>query len=296
MTDHRDEPSASYTLKRLERELEAERRDAAELRAGVHSLQHTVAELRAEFAAQIREAESKAEQAERRLRRQSDGHDASSDELELLREELARVASERDALQQRLARIEGMQTETVALPDDAPDPSPAAEDTPSIDELMASLGEMLEDNGRKDAPDALDQAAIDADWQEMLAPELIAPEAFEASSDLENAEADADAATMRGQLLVLLDADRPIKYPIYKDVMTIGRSDSADIQVDGNFISRIHARVVRRESGIEIQDAGSKNGLKVNAQRVDRRMLAHGDVLGIGVLRFTYVETATTEA
>jgi hypothetical protein len=277
-------------LERLERELEAERQASAELRAGVHNLQRTVSELRNEFSAQIRDSEAKAQRAQAELRRQGgagNGVDASSSEVQRIRDELARVASERDALQQRLVRIEGMQTETIALPDEPTPASSEFDDAPSIDELMASLNEMMEDTSHARRQPAFEETSADADWQEMLPPELIAPEEYKDEDDNP-----APRPGMAGaRLLVLLDSERPIKYPLYKQIMTIGRAESADIQIDGNFISRIHARVICRDNGVEIEDAGSKNGVKVNAKRVERRALAHGDVLGIGSLKFTYLET-----
>ena len=73
--------------------------------------------------------------------------------------------------------------------------------------------------------------------------------------------------------------------------MTIGRADSADIRIDGAFISRIHARIVCRDDGTMIEDAGSKNGFKVNSEAVKHHNLTHGDVIGIGKLRFMFVDT-----
>ena len=51
-----------------------------------------------------------------------------------------------------------------------------------------------------------------------------------------------DAAVSR--MLVLLDPERPIKYPLFKETMTIGRADVADIQINNGFLSRLHARIV----------------------------------------------------
>jgi pSer/pThr/pTyr-binding forkhead associated (FHA) protein len=94
------------------------------------------------------------------------------------------------------------------------------------------------------------------------------------------------------RLLVFLDAAHPIKYPLFKDVMTIGRSESADIQIDGHFISRVHARIVRAADKVTVEDVGSKNGISVNSEAVTRHELKHGDVIGIGKLRFTFIEVS----
>ena len=93
------------------------------------------------------------------------------------------------------------------------------------------------------------------------------------------------------RVLVFLDAAQPIKYPLYKPVMTIGRSEKADIHVEGDFISRVHARLLSTNDGVVVEDIASKNGIKVNSKLTERQILHHGDVLGIGKLRFTFIDT-----
>ena len=74
--------------------------------------------------------------------------------------------------------------------------------------------------------------------------------------------------------------------------MTIGRSESANIHVDGPFISRIHARIICRAGETVIIDAGSTNGFKVNSVAVTKHELKHGDVITLGNQRFTFIELA----
>jgi hypothetical protein len=95
------------------------------------------------------------------------------------------------------------------------------------------------------------------------------------------------------RLLVFVDAEPPIKYPLYKAVMTVGRSETADIRVEGDFISRVHARVTTAADGqVTAEDVASKNGIQVNNEEVNRRVLRHGDVLSLGKLHFTFIDTA----
>jgi pSer/pThr/pTyr-binding forkhead associated (FHA) protein len=75
-------------------------------------------------------------------------------------------------------------------------------------------------------------------------------------------------------------------------VITIGRSELADIRVDGDFISRVHARVLAHDGRAVVEDVASKNGIKVNGKPVKRQPLQHGDVLSLGKLHFTYIDTA----
>jgi hypothetical protein len=242
------------------------------------------------------------EKAEARLLDQSarldalgSGREESMRLLAEARADLARVCAERDRLQKQLTQIEGMQTETIALPDEPSDEEPGIHAAlPSIDELMSSLNLMIEESttsGRGVSLSGPSAEHPDGEWHEMIAPELIAPEEFVVE---EQARGEAPGPRVP-RLLVYMDAEHPIKYPLYKEVMTIGRSESADIQIDGDYISRIHARIVQTRAGTIIEDAGSKNGFKVNAAIATRQTLKHGDVLGIGKLHFTFVDTAAPD-
>jgi pSer/pThr/pTyr-binding forkhead associated (FHA) protein len=124
----------------------------------------------------------------------------------------------------------------------------------------------------------------------MIAPALVFPEQF--ATTAESAEQQGPAS----RVLVLLDPERPIKYPLFKETMTIGRADIADIQIKNDFLSRLHARVVSTAAGVSIEDAESKNGIRVNAKTVTRQTLRHGDVVDMGRLRFRFIDTAADDA
>jgi FHA domain len=229
-------------------------------------------------------AESKLADLSARVHALGSGREETMLLLNETRAELKRVAAERDRLQRELHGIDAMQTETIALPEDEEE-EPGMHEAPSINELMLNLNAMMQESGQGRA--RLSGAAAeqpDVEWREMIPPEVIAPEEFGGVSDGKTA----GAKTQR--LLVYLDGAYPIKYPIYKEVMTIGRAEDADIQIEGDFISRIHARIVSLPGKAIIEDAGSKNGLKINSTDVQRHDLRHGDVIAIGRLRFTFVE------
>jgi pSer/pThr/pTyr-binding forkhead associated (FHA) protein len=96
---------------------------------------------------------------------------------------------------------------------------------------------------------------------------------------------------------VLLDPKRPIKYPLFKETMTIGRADIADIHLDNDFLSRLHARIVLTPNGAAIEDIESKNGIRVNTKLVTaRHELRHGDVIDLGHLRFRFIDAAADDA
>src|SRR5690349_7996152 len=188
-----------------------------------------------------------------RLKSLGNGREEGMRALAAARAELDRVSRERDQLREQLSRVEGMQTSTVALPeDDESALMPAMSGTlPSIDELMAELSSIRESRGGaaghlhlRVATPAEDQLSVD-----MLAPALVFPEEYGSTASSSN---DNGAAPTR--VLVLLDGEQPIKFPLYKDEMTIGRIDAADIKIDSHFISRMHARIVATKKGTSIED------------------------------------------
>jgi hypothetical protein len=132
--------------------------------------------------------------------------------------------------------------------------------------------------------------------QEMLAPELVFPEEFSvnALADARSAP-NAPSASPKSPLLVRSDSAQPIKYPLYKDEMTIGRAETADIQVQGEFVSRVHVRVLSSASGVVVEDVSTRNGIRVNAEHTKRTTLKHGDVLACGHARFTFIDPSATE-
>ncbi|HSG66496.1 MAG TPA: FHA domain-containing protein [Gammaproteobacteria bacterium] len=208
-----------------------------------------------------------------------------------LQQQLATVTAERDQLQKQLLALERMQTATVALPEDREEEPPVRRRLPSIDELMAARSALTETTGgssrgrlrRLNGP--LAEAPVEADWGEMIAPEVIAPEEFGAE------EAAGKTTNKRtSKLLIMMDSEPPTRIPLHEGTMTVGRSESAHIRLDGEYVSRIHARIVCRGGEAVVEDAGSKNGFKVNSIAVRRHMLSHGDVITIGKFRFTFVD------
>src|SRR5882672_9829867 len=64
---------------------------------------------------------------------------------------------------------------------------------------------------------------------------------------------------------------------------TFGRSEDADVRVDDVSVSRRHARLDIDERGAEILDLGSRNGVRVNGERIaERSRVLAGDVIALG--------------
>lgn len=246
----------------------------------------------AESLARSRAFETQLADQRQRLEALGNGREETMRALAEARDELRRMKAERDELRQRLTRVDSIQTATIALPENEP-PAPTTPDRlPSLDDLMAALGNMAEPNS---VPDGHLQQRVqstgDSDAsEEMIAPSLVFPEEYAATSG------GASGPERVSRVLVLLDPERPIKYPLFKEVMTIGRADIADIQINNGFVSRLHARVVTTPDSVIIEDIESKNGIRINSKLTDRQPLKHGDVVDLGRLRFRYLDTASDDA
>jgi hypothetical protein len=75
------------------------------------------------------------------------------------------------------------------------------------------------------------------------------------------------------------------------DGATLGRSDSADIEIDDPFASSAHARIFSRGQFMYIEDMGSTNGTYLNGRQLRRpEQLKVADVIRIGESEYRYQE------
>jgi hypothetical protein len=92
------------------------------------------------------------------------------------------------------------------------------------------------------------------------------------------------AAPLAGaHLLVLSGPAAGARHPLRED-QTIGRGRAATIVIPDPNASRVHARLRLGADGAAIEDLRSKNGVRVDGQRIERRPcpLRPGDEIGIG--------------
>src|SRR5688500_8501384 len=95
------------------------------------------------------------------------------------------------------------------------------------------------------------------------------------------------AARRERYYLVARDADRTRVVEVEDDVqVTIGRSPEATLPVDHALVSRQHAMLWRRRRSLYVRDLGSRNGTRVNGERLQstERALVGGDVVAVGPL------------
>lgn len=92
------------------------------------------------------------------------------------------------------------------------------------------------------------------------------------------------------RVLVGKIGDQLLRFPLFKDRLTIGRTSDNDIQLNAGYISRRHAVVQTDGESTRVIDWGSKNGVYVNSKQVTEHFLKNGDIVTIGNAHFRYEE------
>ena len=117
----------------------------------------------------------------------------------------------------------------------------------------------------------------------------------EASVGSERLKQSATVGRITRMLIGTVD-DQLLRFPLFKDRLTIGRTHDNDIQLKANFVSRRHAIIQTDGDSARITDWGSKNGIQVNSTQVSEHLLSHGDIITIGNARFRYEERKKRES
>ncbi len=150
------------------------------------------------------------------------------------------------------------------LPPIVPREEPAEEPACSVDD---------EDEDELDVPTAM------REWGR----ESLPPTAVHASrATLVRLDASAAGHT------VLLDAP----------LVRFGRGRDADVRVDDEGVSRLHAAITKTPDGHEILDLESRNGVAVNGHLITRARLGDGDLVQLGprvAFRFTLMDAAQVD-
>jgi len=81
---------------------------------------------------------------------------------------------------------------------------------------------------------------------------------------------------------------RPEIPPIifHREILTLGRSETCDVQIDNAFLSHVHASIFFNNGDFFLTDLNSTNGTFVNDQPVKVRKLEIGDVIRFGSVRY----------
>ncbi len=96
--------------------------------------------------------------------------------------------------------------------------------------------------------------------------------------------------TTGAELLVRRPKSAEVRVPLDRTETVIGRDQRCDIVLTEAKASRRHARIQRGDGGyFEIIDLGSRNGIVVDDERVERMTLLDGDRFVIGDTEFTVI-------
>src|SRR3954452_10683069 len=93
-----------------------------------------------------------------------------------------------------------------------------------------------------------------------------------------------------GQYLAWADGDQVRIVALDREWTRVGRSLAADVRFDDPTVSRRHALIVRQADGVRVLDDRSLNGVFVNGERVEWRVLADGDEIVVGRYRLNFLE------
>src|SRR5690348_4502739 len=85
------------------------------------------------------------------------------------------------------------------------------------------------------------------------------------------------------KLVIQDDEGKTTVVPLIRDEITIGRKEGNTIRLTERNVSRRHARIVRSNGEVQIEDLGSYNGIRVNNARIAERVsLRVSDQVQIG--------------
>jgi pSer/pThr/pTyr-binding forkhead associated (FHA) protein len=99
-----------------------------------------------------------------------------------------------------------------------------------------------------------------------------------------------------GQYLAWQDSGGVRVAPLEREWTRVGRSLAADVRFDDPTVSRRHALIVRQADGVRVLDDRSLNGVFVNGERVEWRVLTDGDEIVVGRYRLHFLEAAEQPA
>ncbi len=85
------------------------------------------------------------------------------------------------------------------------------------------------------------------------------------------------------KLIIEDDEGRKTVVPFVREEITIGRQEGNTIRLTERNVSRRHARLVRQNGHVLVEDLGSYNGIRINGERISGQTpIQDGDLLQIG--------------
>jgi FHA domain/Zinc-ribbon containing domain len=90
-------------------------------------------------------------------------------------------------------------------------------------------------------------------------------------------------------------AGEPAVVALTREWTRVGRSLAADVRFDDPTVSRRHALIVRQPDGVRVLDDRSLNGVFVNGERIEWRVLSDGDEIVVGRYRLSFLSVTPAE-
>lgn len=89
---------------------------------------------------------------------------------------------------------------------------------------------------------------------------------------------------------------RTLRRPLSDKPLTIGRHPDNALTIAEDTASRFHCVIEKIPGGFRVRDLKSRNGIKLNDQKIETARLKNGDVLSIGKTAFRFIDPPAAEA
>jgi predicted nucleic acid-binding Zn-ribbon protein len=99
-----------------------------------------------------------------------------------------------------------------------------------------------------------------------------------------------------GEYIVYEENGEPVVVALTREWTRVGRSLAADVRFDDPTVSRRHALIVRQPDGVRVLDDRSLNGVFVNGERIEWRVLKDGDEIVVGRYRLGFLSLTAEQA
>jgi hypothetical protein len=99
-----------------------------------------------------------------------------------------------------------------------------------------------------------------------------------------------------GEYLCFGEGEETHTVALTREWTRIGRSLAADVRFDDPTVSRRHALIVRQPDGVRVLDDRSLNGVFVNGDRIEGKVLRDGDEIIVGRYRLSFLVVSPEEA
>lgn len=89
--------------------------------------------------------------------------------------------------------------------------------------------------------------------------------------------------------------DEARSHQLIKEIVTVGKLPTNDLQLNDNSVSRYHCKFVRTKGGYKIIDLGSTNGTFIDGKKIKEKILAEGENISIGRTTLKFVQISKSQ-